>query len=125
MKTYRELSQDEIDSQINPICERRGWMPLNINPQTPTCTAIGAFEGDELVGWGVIQLVPMIGPFYVEPEHRDGEASRGLADAMHKLLSSYGSRGSLAIADSPVTERLCEAHGMARIASPVYLKVGV
>jgi len=118
--TYRWLNGDEIVTDVNPICARRGWALLNVNEAQPTCRVLGAFDGEELVGFMAFSLMPMLGSLWVQPDHRDGTVSRELAVQMHQFLQDADARGFIAVADHPVTERICERFGMARIESPVY-----
>jgi hypothetical protein len=120
---YRWMIPDEIELRVNPICASRGWAQFNINDPMPTCRILGAFdetENDQLVGFFGISLFPVLGPMFVLPDRRDGEASRELAGQMYAFLNDNDARGYLVIADSPVTERLCKRYGMEKVSSPVY-----
>jgi hypothetical protein len=120
---YRWLSGDEILEWVNPVCKSRGWAELNVNDAQPTCRVLGAF-GETLVGFAVLQLFPVLGPFFVEPSHRDGTISHELIKQMHEFVRESGVRGVLALCESPVAERLAERHGMTKIVEPVYMLVG-
>jgi len=57
----------------------------------------------------------------LDNERRDaGETSRELATKMYDYLQAQEARGFFAIADSPVTARLCERFEMKKIEAPVY-----
>jgi len=124
MVKYSWLTDEEIEREVNPLCASRGWMELNINPATPTCRVLGAFSGGTLVGWFVLQLVPILGPLWVDSENRDGTISRELAGKMHSYLDESKARGYLVVCESPVSERLATRHGMQKVEAPVYVAVG-
>lgn len=119
---YRFLSEDEVITLVNPVLALRGWPQLN----TATARVLGAFDGGDLIETFTVQLMPMLGPMIkINNEHRDnGAVSRELAEKMSAYLSENEARGYLTIADSPLTERLCERHGMKRVESPVFMAVG-
>ena len=115
----RFLTDLEIETLVNPVLELRGWALLNI----PTSKVLGAFQDDRLVEFIVLQLFPMLGPMVrVDNTLRDnGETSRALANGMETFLEENDARGWMAICDSPVTERICQRHGMQKVESPVYV----
>lgn len=125
MVTYRWLGNAELVEWVNPVCELRGWSQLNVNESQPTCRVLGAFDGVEFIGFLAFQLFPVVGPQWVDSEHRDGTISRELAVRMHEFLTEVNARGYMVVADSPVTSRLCERHGMKKLESPVYTQGGV
>lgn len=122
--TYRWLNSDEIVEWVNPECARKGWTQFNVNEDLPTCHVLGAFDGPELVGFFGFSLLPVLGPFWTDSMHRDGSVSREMAERMHQFMTEVQCRGAILIADSPVTERLAERHGLERVKSPVFLWVG-
>jgi hypothetical protein len=120
--TFRWLTSDEIADVLNPVLRVQGMAQLNVNSQQPTCRVLGGFQGDRLVQAFAWQLYPMLGPMVkVDSTFRDGgEVSRELATRMTEYFITVGARAAICIADSPVTERLCERFGMTRIESPVF-----
>ncbi len=125
MIDYRALTNDEIIEFVNPVCRMKGWAELNITDPYPTCYVIGAFDGVEIVGFFTLQLHPFLGPLWVDSNHSTGEVSRELVESMDKFVKASNVRGVITIADSPVSARLAERHGMTKVESPVYIKVGV
>lgn len=125
MVEYRWLDNDQLEGWVNPVCRLRGWAELNICDERPTCKVLGAFDGVEFIGFIALQLYPIVGPQFVDDAHRDGTVSHGLATKMHEWLIQEGARGFMVVADSPVTGRICERHGMTKLASPVYTQGGV
>lgn len=122
--TFRWCSTDEIESYVNPVLKLRNWAELNVCEDQPTCRVLGAFGQDgELVEFFAFQFFPMLGPLCrVDNSIRDsGETSRRLAAVMYDWLVSSGARDWLVVADSPVTERLCERYGMKTLEVPVYV----
>lgn len=117
--TYRWLTPEEIVRDVNPALASRGWSELN----TEVARVLGAFDGDTPVEVFALQLFPFLGPLLrVDNTYRDnGEVSRVLAQEMEDFLAANEARGCLAIADSPVTERLCQRFGMRRLDSPVFI----
>ena len=118
--TYRWLTEDEIVDLANPVLKAHGWAQLG----TATARVMGAFdERGGLVEVLVLQLHPVIGPLVrCDNEHRDaGQTTRKLIQLMEEYLIETKARGWLVVADSPLTERMCEQHRMKRIQSPVFL----
>jgi hypothetical protein len=115
----RWLRNSEIEDFVNPALKAKGWAELNLD----TCRVMGAFADDgHLIEFLVIQLYPLLGPMLrVDNEHRDsGATSRALAEDMYAYLEREQARGFFAIAESPVTRKLCERYGMKPVAFPVY-----
>lgn len=115
---YRWLEGEELQ-QLEPILAERGWASLN----GLTCRALCAFDGNRLVGFSVVQMFPMLGPFYIDRDHRGTEVVNQLSAETIEFMEASQARGYLAIADSPHTAKLCEGMSMKRVDSPVYLKV--
>jgi hypothetical protein len=121
----RWLSGNEILEWVNPICKSRGWVELNVNDTQPTCRVLGAFDGERLIGWLAFQLFPLLGPFYVEPDQRDGLVSAALSDEMHQFIHAVGARGVLTLCENVASERLARKHGMIKVEDKVYLWGGM
>jgi len=121
---YRWLSNDEIEEWVQPVLRIRGWALLNINDTQPTCRVKGAFDGPELVGFIILQFFPLLGPEWVDNDHRDGRVSRELAEQMHDYMVEVGARGAITVAETPFAQRMAERHGMQKVEHPVYLWVG-
>ena len=119
---FRWLEGDEIVNLVNPVMVARGWAALNVNEDQPTCRVLGAFDEERLVEVFAFQLYPVLGPLLkIDPDFQDsGKCARELADRMRAFMNEVKARGCLAVADSPVTTRLCERFGMTPIGSPVY-----
>ncbi len=121
---YRWLTDEEVETLVNPGIQRHGWAMLNL----PTCRVLGAFDdAGTLVESLAIQLHPLLGPLmrHDNTQRDNGTTSRELTRKMEEYLEETQARGWMVIADHPVTERLCERHGMTRVVSPVFLQVGV
>ncbi len=121
---FRWLTDNEVLDKVNPICRLRGWAQLNINPEQPTCRVLGAFDENLLLGWITLQLFPVIGPEWVEPEARGHDLHRQLADRLKDYLLDAQARGALVICESPVTEHLAQRNHMTKLDFPVYVWVG-
>lgn len=125
--TFRWLENSEIDELVNPALEARGWAVLNVNEVRPTCRVLGAFlEDGTLIEIFACQLYPVLGPMLrMDSSIRDsGETSRQLATIMEDFLKESDARDFMAIANSPMTVRLCERFGMKPVSVPVYVKKG-
>ncbi len=126
MIQFRWLTDEEIESVVNPALRGHGQAELNINPAQPTCRVAGAFVNGVLARAFVLQMFPVLGPM-IETDSliRDGgDISRGLADFMDEYLKSLPARGALTICERPISERLAKAHGMKPVTYPVYLWTG-
>lgn len=124
---FRWMEPDEIEKQVNPILRLKNWAELNINVEQPTCRVLGAFLDDgTLLETLTFQLFPLLGPLIRHDNSiRDsGETSRGLASVMYDWLTEQipgGARDFMAIANSPVTDRLCQRFGMKKCEASVFL----
>lgn len=119
MTTYRWLTPDEILTIVNPLLAHRGWAELNVD----IARVYGAFEDELCVEIMALQLYPVLGPLLRIDGSDAGETTRMLAAHMETYLVESECRGVLAIADGPVTERLCKRMGMTKVLSPVYSSV--
>lgn len=119
---YEWLTAEQIEWLVNPELEKRRMAILNPD----CCRVMGAWNGEQLVSFFTIQLFPVLGPMVkIDAFHRDnGEVSRELATRMHAYLDESGARGYMVVADNPVTDRLCDRHGMMKLTSPVYVAAG-
>jgi hypothetical protein len=118
---YRWLTSEEVVDLVNPSLAMKQWPQLG----TDTSRVLGAWAGDNLVEVFAIQLMPMLGPMLkIDNTHRDGgDVSRELAERMDQYLKQEDARGFLTIAETALTERLCERHGMRKVEWPVYVSV--
>lgn len=117
--TTRWLKDAEIVKDVNPALALKGWAELNLE----TCRVLGAFDEEgRLLEVFVLQLFPLLGPLLrVDNEQRDGGGvTRQLVTAMQEYLESSEARGFMAVAESPVTQRLCQRFGMTPFSVPVY-----
>jgi hypothetical protein len=121
---YEWLTQDQIESLVNPVLKSRGYAELNINPAMPTCRVLGAFlETGELVETFTMSMMPFLGPLLKhDADIRDsGETSRQLATIMFDFLTGIKARDFLVIANSPISRRLCERFEMKLVDCPVFM----
>jgi len=119
---YRWLTPDEIVDTVNPALAAQRFAQLNVNTEQPTSRVLGAFWDGQLVEAFALQLYPVLGPIIrVDNTFRDGgETSRTLSTKMGEFFEEVKVRGALCIADTPITERLCDRFGMKRVENPVY-----
>jgi hypothetical protein len=123
MIEYKFINGGEAVDLLNPLIEQRNteeggapWALLNDR----TAFAVVAMEGDFVVGYLVLQLLPTLGPEWVAPFQRNGEVSRALVEHMHEQLKTLTARGCLVICESAATEKMCRVAGMKRVELPVY-----
>lgn len=116
---WRWLKGDEL-SAILPIVQSRGWML----PNTSLSLALAGFDGDELVCFHVLQLIPHAEPMYVAPSHRgsrhDPPLAETMADKMDEFLRSTETPGVIIVADTPAAERMARDRGWHEVHSPVF-----
>lgn len=118
--TYRWIEGEELES-LEPIFEEEGWISLNPQVSRAYC----AFDSKgTLLGFCAFQLMPFVGPEYVAIEHRGSGIAEMLADGVHKFLSEVKCRGGYLVADNPHSAKLAMKHGMVKVESPVFVKVG-
>jgi GNAT superfamily N-acetyltransferase len=110
-----EAEWDLIDSML----AARGWMALNRN----TSRILLAEVGGQIQGFHVFQMIPYCGPLHVSKKYRGTGLAEELADKMQDWLVEVNARGWIAVTESPYAAKLCEARGMERLPSPVYVKV--
>lgn len=106
--------------RIDQVLAARGWMALNKS----TSRVLLAEADGELAGFYCLQMAPHVEPMFVQPALRGSGLAEELADRMQAFLIEVHARGYYAVADNPLVAKMCEARGMERIPSPVYVKVG-
>jgi hypothetical protein len=122
--TYKWLDNDAI-SALDPIMFARNLPALN----RATTRVRAAYDGDTLVGFLVLQLMPHLEPLYVDRAYRgEGDARCGiianqLIGDMLTFVGACGIRGFICIADNPIVERMCVDYGLMQITSPVFIKL--
>lgn len=116
--TYRWLDRSDLHL-VDPIVAAHSWITLN----EYTSQVLVAEDDCEIVGFCVFQLTPQVGPFFVSPEHRGNGVADELGKHMKEFMEEVNCRGYFAIADNPHVVKLCEAQGMARMDSPVFIMV--
>jgi hypothetical protein len=101
--------------------ESQGWSALN---REMSRIRVAEVDG-QIVGFSVLQMLPMAGPLYVIKSQRGTGVAEKLADETIGFLVECRARGWFVIADSPHVPKLCEKHGMHKVESPVYITSGV
>lgn len=112
-----ECSDADWD-RIEAILAARGWMSLN---RLTSCILLAEAADGTLLGFSVLQMVPHVEPLWVKPSMRATGLAESLADKMIAFMVGMRARGWMAVADNPVAAKLCEAHGMTKVESPVYV----
>jgi hypothetical protein len=111
-----EATEAEL-AQIDRIVQQHGWVKLNPD----TTRILLAEERGRICGFSVVQMMPYVGPLYVNKFHRGTGVAEKLADQTMAFLKEVEARGWLVIADSEHTERICRERAMQEIQSPVYV----
>lgn len=111
-----EATTEEWD-RVDQIIAARGWMALNKN----TTRILFAEDSSGMVGFYCLQMMPHAEPMFVAPRARATGVADALADTMMDFLTEVHARGWFIIADSEHARKMCEARGMIRVESPVYV----
>ena len=103
---------------IDSLLEKYKWMSLS-----PDFSKVEVAELDsgEIVGISCVQAVPMCGPLLVLPKYRGAGIAEKLANDTISSLRGMNARGWIVIAESPHVPKLCEAQGMRKLDSPVFV----
>lgn len=113
-------TEDEWD-RLEGILAARGWMSLNRNT---TRILVAEDEHGTLLGFYCLQLFPHAEPLWTAPSQRGTGLADQLADMMLSFLVEVRARGWMIVADSPYAAKMCEARGMRKLESPVYVMGG-
>jgi hypothetical protein len=119
--TYRWLDgiscTDKEWAAVDLILESQGWMPMN----RKTSRIYLAEQDGQIVGISCLQLMPFVGPLWLDKRLRGNGMADKLADDTIAWLREAKTRGWFIVADSPHIPKMCERNGMRRIKSPVYI----
>ena len=110
---YRWLDNAE---GLEEFFQQRGWVPLN--PQGSRVLA--AFDGDRMIGFVCMNMIPHIEPLFVAPAYRGSGVAEELVQQMVELLYAAIAPAAYVVADNPASAKLAELHGMTRVDVPVY-----
>jgi hypothetical protein len=102
---------------VDLILESQGWMTLN----RETSRVYLAEENGQIVGISCLQLMPFIGPLWVDKRLRATGVSDHLADDTIGWMRDSRARGWFVVASSPHVPKMCERHGMHKVSAPVYI----
>jgi len=116
MIEFRWLDWEDL-KLLDVVLESKGIASLN----QATSRGLGIFDGEQLVGFCVLQLFPLLGPLWLDPTYRGQGLAEQVADKILEFLNETNARGYIAIADSPHTNKLCERIGMHKLDSPVFI----
>lgn len=119
MITYRILEKGEQE-RILPILQDQGWFI----PYSESCLILAAIDDGEIVGFSVTQLVPHIEPIWVKESYRGSGLALDLAKKAQEQLEAQGVNLYVAGAGNPFAEKLCEAIGMEKVSTAMYVKKG-
>jgi len=108
-------SQEDWDA-IEGVLATRGWMSLN----RLTSRICVKERAGEIIGFHVLQMVPVAGPLYVQPKYRGTGLAAELADDMLSFLVEIQARGWVVFVESAHAAKLCEERGMTKVEQPVY-----
>ena len=117
---YRWLEPEEM-GLIEPVLEKMNAISINREQSR----VVGAFDGERLIGFFVMQLVPHLEPLYVDPDYRNGTVALNLVMEMVQFMKDCNARGAILVAEHPGVEKIAEHFGMERITHPLYSKVNM
>jgi hypothetical protein len=83
-----------------------------------------AEQDGQIVGISCLQLMPFVGPLWLDKRLRGNGMADKLADDTIQSLLDMKARGWFIVASSPHVPKMCERHGMQRVESPVYITTG-
>jgi len=112
---YRFLAPEEFELTRPSMEENGGEVP------DPSQSAIAAaFDGDRLVGYAVLQLIPHLEPVYIAPEARGKVDWRRFQTMLEGLFEASGMY--LTTTDNPRVAKMCERAGMEELPYRVFTK---
>lgn len=125
MTPTRQITLKWLDgpdlAALEPILFSLGAMSLNHD----TSRAIVAYDGDRIVGFFVMQLIPHLEPLYVDPEFRSSSVAVILVEGMVQFMKDVNCRGAMLVAEHPGVAKIAEHFGMERITYPLYSKINM
>jgi RimJ/RimL family protein N-acetyltransferase len=101
---------------LKPWLESRGWVPLN----PMSACAFVAYQDDTIVGFVCQNPIPHVEPLFVSADHRGTGLAAELVKRMVDFLYEVEAPAAYIIANNPASAKLAEAHGMEKVAEPVY-----
>ncbi len=109
-------ASDEVWMEIDGMLVARGWMALN---RATSRLLLARLDG-RIIGFHVFQLVPYVGPLFVEANYRGTGIADALADFMLAFLDESHARGWITSVESSHAEKMCKERGMTKIEQPFY-----
>lgn len=105
-------------NKIDDLLAAQGWMSLN---RVLTRVLVGWDADGNIVALSTVQMLPNVGPIWVDKSLRGAGVADVIVDETLKFLLEAKARGWIVIADSPHTAKVAEAKGMTKLESPVYV----
>jgi hypothetical protein len=118
--TFRWIEGEELEL-LRPVIEAHGWTPLD---PIFAKALIAEDEEGNLAGFNVLQVVLRPEPLWVAKRCRGEqgeELAMQLAEQMTEYLRVAGATYWEIKAASPFVGRLCEANGMKKMETPMYV----
>jgi predicted N-acetyltransferase YhbS len=107
---FRVLAPHE-SGKLMPLLKENGWgLPY---PDQATAV-VGEYQG-KIVAFVVLQMLPMVGPVWVEPSWRGSGLAEGIVKELVKRMIENGKEACIAIAQNPFTEHFCRVLGMTEV----------
>jgi hypothetical protein len=116
------MASDADWDAIESVLVAKGWLSLNRNVSR---ILVAEDSAGKMVAFNVLQLVPYAGPLHLNRDWRGTGLAEEMNDEMVEYMVESQVRGWLVVAESKFIQDYCEKIGMARVASPVYVKVGM
>jgi len=120
MIEYIWMEGPEAAEKLNRILAEQGEMLLN----PATTRARVAMEGEKILGFMVIQLIPMIGPTRISNSllpHSGGVVFKHMLGDVLDFMDEAEARGYVVICENPGIEKICKVLKMEKLEDPVYI----
>jgi predicted N-acetyltransferase YhbS len=104
---FRALEPHE-SGRLMPLLKEQGW---GVPYPSQAAAIVGEYQG-QIVAFVVLQMLPMVGPLWVEPAWRGSGLAEGITRELVKHMLANGTGACIAIANNEHTEHLCRVLGM-------------
>lgn len=112
---YKWLWGVEAAEILNPRIKEKGWAEIVVT-DPPTNCAFVAMKAEEVLGFIVLSLFPMVGPMESGDPQIGQVLIRGMMEQVDKLP------GYVVVAENPKVGRFCESIQMKELPFPIYYK---
>lgn len=111
----RELFGEQLEI-LAPLFEKQGV----VISFPHLAMAKVAFDGDNIMGYHIFQLVPHIEPLWVAEEYRGGEVTHALVDEMNDFAKEAAGQ-FVCVSTSTFSDKLCREIHMDTVPGTVFI----